>query len=303
MGGLTYADVSAETFNDALRSTIGLSLKLPASFVTLENVVVTINPPERRLRASASTSTSPSALDGVTLSDTALPEITVKYILRVAGGEAPKAMAFTLNGAMQSGSFLTEMKTSYPEDEITIRGSFSELVDATESPTLAPTGIPTLSPTPEGTPLHCTVLHCTALRCNKLYWTVMHHITLQCTVLYYHALSWTTLHCIASHCTALYSDILHCTALYCIDGPQPSSFLFYPVIKSRILKLFFVSSLSLVPFPPLFSPPLTFPPPSSPLLSSPFFSSPFLPFLLLSLLYLRKMFLSVLITNTPQLYI
>ena len=169
MGGLTYADVSAVTFNDALRSTIGLSLKLPASFVTLENVVVTINPPERRLRASASTSTStsPSAVDGVTLSDTALPEITVKYILRVAGGEAPKAMALTLNGAMQSGSFLTEMKTSYPDDEITIRGSFSELVDATDPPsgfpTLAPTGIPTLSPTPEGTRLHYTGLPCTAL--------------------------------------------------------------------------------------------------------------------------------------------
>jgi hypothetical protein len=182
VGGLTYADVSAETFNDALRSTIGLSLKLPASFVTLENVVVTINPSERRLRAS--TSTSPSALDGVTLSDTALPEITVKYILRVAGGEAPKAMAFTLNGAMQSGSFLAEMKTSYPEDEITIRGSFSELVDATDSPTLAPTGIPTLSPTPEGTPLHSTALHYVAINHTGLL-----YITLHCNVLYYHALS------------------------------------------------------------------------------------------------------------------
>lgn len=184
MGGLTYADVSAETFNNALRSTIGLSLKLPASFVQLENVVVTINPPERRLRASTSTSTSTptstSAIDGVTLSDTGLPEITVKYILRVAGGEAPKAMAFTLNGAMQSGSFLTEMKTSYPEDEITIRGSFSELVDATDSPTLAPTGMPTLSPTPEGTPstLHCTALHYVAINHTALFYTTLHRTEL-----------------------------------------------------------------------------------------------------------------------------
>jgi hypothetical protein len=221
VGGLTYADVSAVTFNDALRSTIGLSLKLPASFVTLENVVVTINPPERRLRASTSTttstSTSPTALDGVTMSDTALPEITVKYILRVAGGEAPKAMAFTLNGAMQSGSFLTEMKTSYPEDEITIRGSFSELVDATESPTLAPTGIPTLSPTPEGTPLHYTALDCTALHyVTRNHTALFCHITLHCTVLSRTVLNYTAVHCIT----------LHCTVLHYTDRPLPSSFLF-----------------------------------------------------------------------------
>lgn len=112
--------------------------------------MVTVNPPEtvRRLRALRSPGTAGAEAEAFAASE--LPEITVKYILRVAGGEAPRAMALTLNGAMQSGAFLTDMKTSYPEDELTIRGSFSELTDETQSPSGRPTGSPTLSPTPQG---------------------------------------------------------------------------------------------------------------------------------------------------------
>ena len=112
--------------------------------------MVTITPPEtvRRLRALHSHGAGDAGAEAFVASE--LPEITVKYILRVAGGEAPRAMALTLNGAMQSGSFLTDMKTCYPEDELTIRGSFSELTDETQSPSGRPTGSPTLSPTPQG---------------------------------------------------------------------------------------------------------------------------------------------------------
>ena len=149
---------------------------------------MTINPPEtvRRLRALHSHGTGAggdiTAAEAFVASE--LPEITVKYILRVAGGEAPRAMALTLNGAMQSGSFLTDMKTSYPDDELTIRGSFSELTDETQSPSGRPTGSPTLSPTPQGElevpyiTQHSTALDCTAV----LHYTSYHHTTLLCSV-------------------------------------------------------------------------------------------------------------------------
>ena len=151
--------------------------------------MVTINPPEsaRRLRALHSHGTGGSAGGDVRASDafaaSELPEITVKYILRVAGGEVPRVMALTLNGAMQSGSFLTDMKTAYPEDELTIRGSFSELTDETISPSGKPTGSPTLSPTPQGDNFptsHSTALHSTALHCaapHRLYCCAVLHFT------------------------------------------------------------------------------------------------------------------------------
>ena len=157
--------------------------------------MVTINPPEsaRRLRALHSHGSAGSAGGDVEASDafaaSELPEITVKYILRVAGGEVPRVMALTLNGAMQSGSFLTDMKTAYPEDELTIRGSFSELTDETISPSGKPTGLPTLSPTPQGDDFstsHTTALHGTARRYATssvlLYYTILHITTPHCSV-------------------------------------------------------------------------------------------------------------------------
>ena len=88
------------------------------------------------------------------------------------------------------------------------------------------------------TVLYCIVLYCIVLYCIVLYCIVLYCIVLHCIAL----------HCIALHCIALHCIALHCIALHCIALHYIVLYLYYIILETKTIFMFYIFNQMILPF-------------------------------------------------------